>query len=236
MEIKNDNENLFRRYLDGELNEEEEIRALHMIADDKNMREMLQFERTLLQTYSNVQNPDSFSVPSNFTNSVMEKISTEKVIKDSSQSSKTKRVFKLFEPKHVVVRPVYAAAAILLLSIGFGYFLNNSVQTTTNLQTNGFENSTQVVSETESEIWIRFVYFAEDAERIEVAGDFNEWDPIPLNREFIGDQQVWTGLVPVTRGEHRYMFLKNGEEWLTDPLADIKRDDGFGNENAVLYL
>lgn len=236
MENYKHNENLFRRYLDGELNEEEEIRALHMIADDKDMREMLQFERTLLQTYSYEQSTDSFSVPTYFTNSVMEKIATKEITLDTGQTKKTKSIVKLFEPKQVVIHPVYATAAILLLSIGFGYFFNNSGPTTNNLVTNDFENSTQVVSETESEIWIRFVYFAEDAERIEVAGDFSEWDPISLNREFIGDQQVWTGLVPVTRGEHRYMFLKNGEEWLTDPLADIKRDDGFGNENAVLYL
>jgi hypothetical protein len=38
------------------------------------------------------------------------------------------------------------------------------------------------------------------------------------------------------RGEHRYMFVKNGENWVTDPLAAIQQDDGFGNKNAVIYL
>jgi hypothetical protein len=38
------------------------------------------------------------------------------------------------------------------------------------------------------------------------------------------------------RGEHRYMFIKNGEKWVTDPLAPVQQDDGFGNKNAVIYL
>jgi hypothetical protein len=40
----------------------------------------------------------------------------------------------------------------------------------------------------------------------------------------------------MNRGEHRYMFVKDGEEWVTDPMAPMQREDGFGNKNAVIYL
>jgi hypothetical protein len=47
---------------------------------------------------------------------------------------------------------------------------------------------------------------------------------------------IWTGRVPVRPGVHSYMFLIDGTEWQTDPLADRYQDDGFGNRNAVLAV
>ncbi len=35
---------------------------------------------------------------------------------------------------------------------------------------------------------------------------------------------------------YEYMFVENGQEWVTDPLATQTRDDGFGRRNAVLDL
>lgn len=225
-------EEWLRRYLDGELTESEEQKALHMIADDPEMREMLRFERTLFQAFSSEPNPESFTVPAGFSDSVMDLL-PEKAEKNTERDKKP-GVLRLIRP--VSVNPILAAAAVLLLSFGFSFLINWPAETDESFAAAEIETSTQVVSETGSEIWIRFVYFDEDAESIEVAGDFSEWDPVALSREIVGGQQVWTGLIPVTRGEHRYMFVRDGEEWITDPLASVQRDDGFGNKNAVLYL
>lgn len=235
MDDQKTDEELFRRYLDGELSSEEEIRALHMIAENEEMRELLSFERTLFQTFSGEPDPESFTVPANFSDSVMDRIA-QKQPKAGKEKLEDGVILSLFETKNIAIRPVYAMAAILLLSFGFGYMLLNESEQKMLASAYETEASAQLVSETESEVWIRFVYFDEDAERIEVAGDFSDWDPVALSREFVGDKQVWTGLIPITRGEHRYMFVKDGEEWITDPLAAMQRDDGFGNKNAVLYL
>lgn len=235
MDDKKINEELFRRYLDGDLSSEEETRALHMIAEDEEMRELLSFERTLFQTFSGEPDPESFTVPANFSDSVMDRIA-QKQPEAKKEKQESGVILSLFKPKNIAIRPVYAMAAILLLSFGFGYMLLNESEQEMFASAYETEASAQLVSETESEVWIRFVYFDEDAESIEVAGDFSDWDPVALSREFVGDKQVWTGLIPVTRGEHRYMFVKDGEEWITDPLAAMQRDDGFGNKNAVLYL
>jgi hypothetical protein len=235
MDNQKTNEELFRQYLDGELSSEEEIRALHMIAENEEMRELLSFERTLFQTFSGEPDPDSFTVPANFSDSVMDRIAQKQPeVKKEKQEGGV--IVSLFKSKNIAIRPVYAMAAILLLSFGFGYMLMNESEQEMFASAYETEASAQLVSETESEVWIRFVYFDEDAESIEVAGDFSDWDPVALSREFVGDKQVWTGLIPVTRGEHRYMFVKDGEEWITDPLAAMQHDDGFGNKNAVLYL
>lgn len=232
--MKNQNkEELFRQFLDGDLNDEQEQQVLHIIADDSELREMLRFERSLLQSFSNEPAPDSFTVPGNFSDSVMNRIGAEVSKKDVDE--KPAKIFGLFTSRKITLNPVYAAAAVILLSLGFGY-LFTIPQSNDIVVNNDFETSTQVVAESESEIWIRFVYFDENAESIEVAGDFSDWDPVALSREFVGDKQVWTGLIPVSRGEHRYMFVRDGEEWLTDPLATVQQDDGFGNKNAVLYL
>lgn len=219
---------LFRRYLDGDLDDEQEREALHAIADDDEMRALLQMERTLWHTFSGEPEPGDFDVPEDFTSSVMDGI----VQRESSRKSLMKTILT-----PVPVRPVYAAAALVLMVFGFGWLLTGDSGPSETVIEPSVEQSTQMVAETESQTWIRFVYIDdEDTEQVEVAGDFSEWEPISLRRDEVDGKSVWTGLVPISRGEHRYMFIRNGEEWISDPLAEVHRDDGFGNKNAVIYL
>jgi 1,4-alpha-glucan branching enzyme len=99
---------------------------------------------------------------------------------------------------------------------------------------------TQTVQQTSTEggetVWIRFRYTNSEADSVAVAGDFSQWDPVALSPREVDGKTVWTGLVPVSRGEHEYQFLINGERWVTDPLAPVKRSDGFGAKNAVLNI
>ena len=104
------------------------------------------------------------------------------------------------------------------------------------------EPSTQTVQQAaaqstqEETVWIRFMYTDNTADSVAVAGDFSQWDPVSLSPRDVNGKTVWTGLVPVSRGEHEYQFLINGERWVTDPLAPVKRSDGFGAKNAVLNI
>lgn len=232
---QNDERNeLFRRYLDGELSGGEEQKVLHMIADDPDMREILQLERSLFQTFSSDPDPESFEVPDRFSDSVMARISASDEEMDSGTAQiSTGRSF--FQPKLYAIRPVTAAAAAVLLIFSFGFLLADQFSAGQAAE-EGQPQIQQIVEHSESEVWIRFVYFDEEAESIAVAGDFSDWEPIDLNREMMGSHQVWTGMVPAQRGEHSYMFVKDGEEWVTDPLAEFQREDGFGNKNAVIYI
>ena len=65
---------ILRKYLDGELSGEEEREALHMIADDPQMRQMLSFERSVKSTFSNTEMYDQPEVPDGFTDRVMHNI------------------------------------------------------------------------------------------------------------------------------------------------------------------
>jgi hypothetical protein len=85
-------------------------------------------------------------------------------------------------------------------------------------------------------IYVQFVLVDRDANSVAVAGDFNNWqrDGVAL-RDSDGDG-VWTGLVALPPGLHKYMFIVDGERWVTDPEAERHVDDGFGMRNAVITV
>lgn len=236
-----DRDKLLQKYLDGELSPEEEKEALHIIADDEELRSMLRFEQELNSILSSgkdtLSSPD---VPDNFSESVMQEItkseeSTLEVIpriKDWFQD--------LLEPKQIQWRPAYSMAVAVLVLFSFLYPLfiaettQQPVQQAVNMQ--NMDKSVQKISTGAEEVMLRFVYIDEEANSVSVAGDFSDWEPIELNRHEVNGEQVWSGMVSMSRGEHNYMFIKDGSKWITDPMAPVTRDDGFGNKNAVVYL
>ncbi|NGP89962.1 hypothetical protein [Fodinibius halophilus] len=239
-----DKDTLLRKYLDGDLSDEEEREALHTIADDPDMRSMLRFEKSLSENLSSGFNRTSdTSVPEGFTDKVMSRINEEseevdriglwEKIKEWSED--------LWVPRQVQWRPAYSFVFALLVLISFSYpmlflqdqqpFVTENTDTTKNI-----DSSIQQVSSAADEVMLRFMYLDDEAESMAVAGDFSNWEPVKLTKKTIDGKTVWTGLVSMSRGEHNYMFIKDGEQWVTDPLAPVHRDDGFGNKNAVIYI
>ncbi len=235
-----DKEEILRKYLDGELSGEEEREALHTIAEDPQMREMLSFERSVRSTVNSTEIYEQPEVPEGFTERVMHSIEQAEAGQPESSTSLTEEVKSwiqsLWKPKQIHLRPVYGAVAAMILVIAIVmpfYFTDNRELPPVN---NNMQESIQQVAQSQSQVWVRFVYIDENAQSIEVAGDFNGWEPVPLDKQEVNGEQVWTGLVSMSRGEHRYMFVKDGEKWVTDPMAPMQREDGFGNKNAVIYL
>lgn len=73
-----------------------------------------------------------------------------------------------------------------------------------------------------------------DADQVCLVGNFNQWKicVTPLERT---DEGIWRVTVQLPPGRHEYMFVVDGQ-WLTDPEASVRIDDGFGNQNAVIFL
>lgn len=87
-----------------------------------------------------------------------------------------------------------------------------------------------------SPVYVQFVLQAQGARSVAVAGDFTAWSTERfLLRDDDGDG-VWSGLFPVPSGLHKYMFLVDGEDWVSDPFAGAYVDDGFGGRNALLEV
>lgn len=84
-------------------------------------------------------------------------------------------------------------------------------------------------------VYVELSFKAKDASSVAVAGDFTNWKPDVALQDPDGDG-VWTALVPVSPGVHQYMFVVDGDRWVTDPDASRYVDDGFGHRNAVLAI
>ncbi len=235
---KKNHDVLLRKFLDGELSPTEEKKALHTIAEDEELRSMLRFDRFLDTSFRSEPNLESFSVPEHFSDKVMDQIyqiESEKTVRQPRWEQIMLVLKSWFTPREFRIQPAVVYAVPIVLLIGFFTVLNISSG-----QSGQVPVSTSEVefssSEQSGKVWIRFVYIDEDAEQLAVAGNFSDWEPIEMDSQVLNGKKVWTSLIPVERGEHSYMFVRNGEEWVTDPLAEIQRDDGFGNKNAVIYL
>jgi hypothetical protein len=235
---------MLRKFIDGELSPNEEAEALRQMADDTEMRKMLRFERSLFYTLRR-DDSEYIDVPDHFADNVMQKIEEMKTpgtsvnlsTEEAGMTDRIKRILGgVLEPRRVTMRPAWIAmAAIFVITAIFFLPEVQTIEQAPVAQTDDIR-SPQLVAYEEETVWVRFVFFDDEAEHVSVAGDFSDWEPVELNREMSGDRLIWTGMIQATRGEQRYMFIKNGEEWVTDPFADVQRDDGFGNKNAVIYL
>ena len=78
----------------------------------------------------------------------------------------------------------------------------------------------------------RFTIRVDDATRVELAGDFTEWEWMPAKR---ADNGVWYADVVVAPGEYRYAFRVNGKEWRV-PEGAVAVDDGFGGKSAFVTI
>jgi 1,4-alpha-glucan branching enzyme len=83
---------------------------------------------------------------------------------------------------------------------------------------------------------VRFSLVDGDAKSVALAGSFNDWSTSshPLQRE--GTSHIWTRVVPLLPGEHLFMYVIDGTQWITPPDADDFVDDGFGAKNGVVIV
>ncbi|MBS1725823.1 MAG: alpha-glucosidase C-terminal domain-containing protein [Armatimonadetes bacterium] len=82
-----------------------------------------------------------------------------------------------------------------------------------------------------------FVFVSDKpAKSVSLAGTFNSWnkDATPMKAE--ADGRTWSVDLDLKYGRYYYKFVRDGEEWLTDPKAAKNEDDGNGNINSLLMI
>jgi hypothetical protein len=132
----------------------------------------------------------------------------------------------LLQPHAYQLRPAFAAAAVVALVVAG--VLGGSI---------GEGNPTAVeIAAVPQTVLVRFELIAPTAERVSLAGSFNDWqaDGVQLTRS--AETGIWTGTVLLRPGEHQYMFVIDGAEWIPDPDAQAQVDDGFGQTNSVIVV
>jgi 1,4-alpha-glucan branching enzyme len=71
---------------------------------------------------------------------------------------------------------------------------------------------------------------------VELLASFNDWQPGSIVLTGPDASGHWTTDVTLPEGRYEYIFLVDGEQWVPDPNAEVRRPDGFGRANAVLEV
>ena len=69
-------------------------------------------------------------------------------------------------------------------------------------------------------------------EKVEIMGDFSDWQPMPLIRR---GRDLWELLVPIASGVHQINLRIDGGQWIAPPGMPTLRD-GFNGEVGVLVI
>jgi 1,4-alpha-glucan branching enzyme len=79
-----------------------------------------------------------------------------------------------------------------------------------------------------------FSFMAPDAQSVQLAGDFNAWDPSvnPLKKSSKG---VWKVNLKLSPGRYEYRFLVDGT-WQNDPQCSAHVANPFGGKNCLIIV
>jgi hypothetical protein len=201
------------RLLDGEISEREKEKILSQINSDPYLKNEFEHLREVVQK---VENCERKRVPSFFTSEVMRRLPAHKEVSK-------KGVWNFLFRERVLRWNMATAMAIVffMLIVLAGIF-----------QIQRRHTLVSYPSSKESTITVNFNFYAPQAKRVSIVGDFNKWstDDGVMKRQPNG---IWTIEIQLKPGTYNYMFVVDDEKWVIDPNADLYRDGGFGYKNSV---
>jgi chromosome partitioning protein len=80
-----------------------------------------------------------------------------------------------------------------------------------------------------------FVTLYPRARQVQIAGDFNNWQPELTPMEKAGDSGVWQTKMHLAAGRYRYRLVVDGQ-WQQDPYNELTEQNPFGGLNSVLEV
>ena len=226
-ETLTDTEQLVQRFIDQELTGEERVALLGRLAREQSLREqILDLEQLMLQV-GRLPRP---TVPRQFVAGVMDRIAPQASVWSASAKASAGQALmgRLWQP-HTLrwnMAGALATAAVAVLVVG-------ALVARPGTPASSDPPGTASTGATDAPVLVRLVVLQPEARTVDVAGDFNGWDPArtPLEQTATG---AWTVTIPLQPGRYEYMFVVDGKQWVGDPFAVEQADDGFGSRNAVL--
>lgn len=158
-------------------------------------------------------------------------VGLESLVVDSIRTEKRSRRPRVVDwwvdPQSIRIRPLIGLAAAAVLAIILLLPRDAVVKV---------EPSGAATALVDNEVvYVQFKLEAPEAKSVAVAGDFNEWVPEVMLADPDGDG-VWVGRLKLAPGVHKYMYVIDGNHWITDPHAERYTEDGFGRQNAVIAI
>ncbi len=82
---------------------------------------------------------------------------------------------------------------------------------------------------------IIFVTLYPRAQSVQVAGDFNNWQPTKTPMQKVGKSGVWQMEIKLPRGKYRYRLVVDGQ-WQQDPYNELTEPNPFGDFNSIIEV
>ena len=73
------------------------------------------------------------------------------------------------------------------------------------------------------------------AQTVQLAGDFNNWNPQTAAMEKLDDKGHWQIKLPIGKGTYRYRLVVDGQ-WQQDPYNEATETNPYGELNSVLTV
>ena len=80
-----------------------------------------------------------------------------------------------------------------------------------------------------------FVTLYPRAQEVQIAGDFNNWQPEQSPMQKVGHSGVWQTKMHLAAGRYRYRLVVDGQ-WQQDPYNELTEQNPFGGLNSVLEV
>ncbi len=78
-----------------------------------------------------------------------------------------------------------------------------------------------------------FVTLYPRAKNVQIAGDFNNWQPTDTTMQRVGDSGVWQLKMKLPHGTYRYRLVVDGQ-WQQDPYNERTELNPYGEYNSIL--
>src|SRR5207249_11246912 len=79
---------------------------------------------------------------------------------------------------------------------------------------------------------VRIVVHVADATRVELAGDFTDWEPLALTSTGPGE---WEAVIPIVSGVHRINVRIDGTAWIV-PAGTTRAPDDYGSGVGIFVV
>jgi chromosome partitioning protein len=80
-----------------------------------------------------------------------------------------------------------------------------------------------------------FVTLYPRAQNVQIAGDFNNWQPEQTPMKKVSDSGIWQTRMELPTGRYRYRLVVDGQ-WQQDPYNELTELNPFGGFNSVIEI
>lgn len=82
---------------------------------------------------------------------------------------------------------------------------------------------------------VTFTAFFPDADTVQIAGDFNNWQPQQTPMKKFRKNGLWKVKLPLNSGTYCYRLVVDGR-WMQDPCNDASAMNPYGELNSVVQV